>query len=300
MKILVVSGFLGAGKTTFISELSQKTKTEFVVMENEYGEEGIDGSLLQKEDRLKVWELTEGCICCSLKGDFASSILTIANTLNPEYLVVEPTGVGLLSSIMHNIGKIEYERIKLLQPICIVDCHCVHAYLERFGEIYKDQIKSAKCIVLSKLQDASKSQIEDVSSILQRLNPKAQIVSEPYNAMSSAWWQGLFGNLYNKDFAMLLAKYDPPNLETYSLQNIKLENVNELLELLVATLRGYFGLIYRAKGYAPIGGQWTRFDIVNKRYSVSLCQPMQDAKAVFIGENIQKTKLNEALNSTNS
>ena len=94
MKILVVSGFLGAGKTTFIKEMAQKTKQDFVVMENEYGEVGIDKTILDEEKDINIWELTEGCICCSMKSDFASSILTIANTLDPEYLIVEPTGVG--------------------------------------------------------------------------------------------------------------------------------------------------------------------------------------------------------------
>ena len=117
MKILVVSGFLGAGKTTFIKEMAQKTKRDFVVMENEYGEVGIDKTILDEEKDINIWELTEGCICCSMKSDFASSILTIANTLDPEYLIVEPTGVGVLSNVIHNIRQIEYERISLLSPL---------------------------------------------------------------------------------------------------------------------------------------------------------------------------------------
>ena len=93
MKILLVSGFLGAGKTTFIEEMTRKVKKDFVVLENEYGEVGIDGDLLKK-DYDKVWEMTEGCICCSMKSDFANSVMTIANSMDPEILIVEPTGVG--------------------------------------------------------------------------------------------------------------------------------------------------------------------------------------------------------------
>ena len=102
MKILVISGFLGAGKTTFIKALAEKTDKRFVVMENEYGEGGIDGGFLASgtgQAEMKVWELTEGCICCTMKADFASSILTISNTLDPEYLVVEPTGLGKLGNM---------------------------------------------------------------------------------------------------------------------------------------------------------------------------------------------------------
>ena len=112
MNILIVSGFLGAGKTTFIRKLSEKTDKPFAVMENEYGGAGIDGNLLE-QNRLKVWEMTEGCICCSKKSDFAMSVLTIANTVAPDYLVVEPTGVGMLSSVIANLRKIEYEHIRL-------------------------------------------------------------------------------------------------------------------------------------------------------------------------------------------
>lgn len=116
MKILIVSGFLGAGKTTFIKEMSRKLDRDFVVMENEYGETNMDETFLQDNEKLNIWEMTEGCICCTMKADFASSVLTIANTLDPEYLIVEPTGVGMLSNVIQNIRQIEYERITLASP----------------------------------------------------------------------------------------------------------------------------------------------------------------------------------------
>ncbi len=156
MKILVISGFLGAGKPTFIKELSHRTHRDFAVMENEYGEVGIDGQLLSEQgeessEKLNIWELTEGCICCSMKSDFASSILTIANTVDPEYLVVEPTGVGLLSKVMENIRQIQYERISLLKPITILDGNSFDHYLQEFPEIYRDQIAAAGSILVSKM-----------------------------------------------------------------------------------------------------------------------------------------------------
>ena len=105
MKILLVSGFLGAGKTTFIKELAKNINLEFVVLENEYADIGVDKDFLD-EKNLNVWEMSEGCICCSMKGDFKSSIKRIYSEINPEYLVVEPTGVGMLSSIIENIREI--------------------------------------------------------------------------------------------------------------------------------------------------------------------------------------------------
>ena len=125
MKILVVSGFLGAGKTTFIRTLAERTKKDFAVMENEYGAVNVDGDLLEQTKDLNIWELTEGCICCSMQNDFATSIQTIANTVDPEYLIVEPTGVGMLSKIIENIQKIEYERITLLEPLRFWTVRCM-------------------------------------------------------------------------------------------------------------------------------------------------------------------------------
>ena len=125
MKILVVSGFLGAGKTTFIRTLAERTKKDFAVMENEYGAVNVDGDFLEQTKDLNIWELTEGCICCSMQNDFATSIQTIANTVDPEYLIVEPTGVGMLSKIIENIQKIEYERITLLEPLRFWTVRCM-------------------------------------------------------------------------------------------------------------------------------------------------------------------------------
>ena len=296
MKILVISGFLGAGKTTFISSLSKRCKKDFVVMENEYGDVGLDGSIL-KEDRLKVWELTEGCICCSLKSDFASSILTIANTLSPQYLVVEPTGVGLLSSVMQNISKIEYEKIQLLEAITIVDVHCVKDYLNKFGDIYIDQIKNAHLIILSKIEDATQSEKADIVCILRELNPKAQILDENYNAQNDEWWESLFEKLKKDDGSKTKTSFNKehiPDLESVSFNDIYFDSLNELLEFLVAVLRGFFGSIYRVKGYALVGEIWTKFDIVDRRYSVTICQKPQEFKAVFIGEKLEKEKLENA------
>ena len=135
MKILVVSGFLGAGKTTFIRTLAERTKKDFAVMENEYGAVNVDGDLLEQTKDLNIWELTEGCICCSMQNDFATSILTIANTVDPEYLIVEPTGVGMLSKIIENIQKIEYERITLLEPLTILDGTMYDRCMSEFSEI---------------------------------------------------------------------------------------------------------------------------------------------------------------------
>ena len=294
MNIFVVSGFLGAGKTTFIQTLSKKAGRDFAVMENEYGEAGIDGALL-KQERLKVWELTEGCICCSLKSDFASSILTIANTLNPEYLIVEPTGVGRLSAVLHNIGKIEYSRIQLLEPVTIADVHCVAHYLQEFGDIYADQLKNTPRILLSKIEHASVDQLRRVSALIRAINPDAEILDTPYQNQPEEWWEALLHTPLNKQRAIALPEQDrAPDLENISITGVTVDTVHDLLELLVSLLRGYFGTVYRAKGFVRIGAQWTKFDIVDRQYTVAVCEPMPEAKAVIIGQQLDRERLRKA------
>ena len=128
MKILLISGFLGAGKTTFIKEMAKNINLEFVVLENEYADIGIDGDFLD-EKNLNVWEMSEGCICCSMKGDFKSSIKRIYSEINPEYLIIEPTGVGMLSSIVENIREIDNNDIEILNPLTLIKNMVAHLWL---------------------------------------------------------------------------------------------------------------------------------------------------------------------------
>ena len=155
MKILIVSGFLGAGKTTFIKRLARNVDQRFAILENEYGAAGIDGARLgqnRQGTQKNVWEMTEQCICCIGKKDFAASVLTIANVVDPEYLIVEPTGVGSLARIIENLRQIEYERIQLLSPVTIVDVYSYRRYMAEYPELYQDQIRSADTIIVSKTE----------------------------------------------------------------------------------------------------------------------------------------------------
>ena len=161
MKVLVVSGFLGAGKTTFIKTMAQCSGQDFCILENEYGEVDVDTALLKEEtENINVWEMTEGCICCSMKQSFASSLLTISGALDPEYLIVEATGVGLLSNILANISQIEYDRIVLLRPVTIVDAGTYFYYQNKFDTTFQDQIQAAGTILLSKGEHMSARELE--------------------------------------------------------------------------------------------------------------------------------------------
>ena len=162
MKVLIVSGFLGAGKTTFIRTLSNRLNKDFVILENEYASINIDKDIIKDDTGLNVWEFTEKCICCSGKADFAMNILTIANTISPEYLIVEPTGVGFLSNVINNISRIEYEQIELLSPVTIIDPNSFFQYIEQYNELLTDQISCAGTVILSKSDRAVDVDVDTV------------------------------------------------------------------------------------------------------------------------------------------
>ncbi|QNL96850.1 GTP-binding protein [Treponema sp. Marseille-Q4132] len=294
MNILIVSGFLGAGKTTFIRKLAEKTDKRFAVMENEYGDAGIDGNLLE-QNRLKVWELTEGCICCSKKSDFAMSVLTIANGADFEYLVVEPTGVGLLSSVIANLHKIEYEHIRLLKPLTVVDIDCIDSYLTTFEKFYADQIENASHIVVSKTENKSEAEIEKAVRTLKDLNPEADITAQPYDSIDAAWWEALFDitkNAFTGKTALFpLPLSAAPDLETASFTGITIQSIEELISCLSALIAERFGRVYRVKGFVPINGQWAKFDVVDKRYNIETCDAMSESKLTVIGKNLDKNAL---------
>ena len=302
MKILVVSGFLGAGKTTFIKELAKRTKKDFAVMENEFGAVGVDADFLEdgfsKGDKtLNIWEMTEGCICCSVKTDFATSVLTIANTVDPEYLIVEPTGVGMLSRIIENIRKIQYERIGIIKPVTILNGKMSSRYKEEFREIYEDQLKAAGTVLISKMENADSKELAALGEEISSINPKAEICLTHYTKQPQEWWDALL----EQDEGIHALKGKESNveevspLESIGLKEVGLGNENELLLFLQGIVAGVFGDICRAKGYMKTGTAWLRFDVVEHTYSITGIEEMPDSKAVFIGKNIRRALLREVL-----
>lgn len=322
MKILVISGFLGAGKTTFIKEMSNKTKRDFVVFENEYGDVDIDANILKGEG-MNIWELTEGCICCTMKDDFASSILTIANTLDPEYLIVEPTGVGKLSNIINNIRKVQYERITLLKPITIIDGNSFDTFLSSYEDIYKDQIVNASNIIISKMENSDKENIEVLErNILHILNNESHksnlsntnesckdiytknennknafkqvLLKEHYKNMPKEWWMSLLNSYLDDGYEPSIIDENGLEMpESFSMKLCELENESKLLYLLDNIIRGKFGDIVRSKGTIKCGTSYLRYDIAGDRYAVTGSDDSNISEIVFIGRNINRKLLRE-------
>lgn len=294
MKILLVSGFLGAGKTTFIKALAKHTGKEFAVLENEYGSVGIDGDVLKQElpdQKINIWEMAEGCICCSMQGDFAATVLTIANTVAPDYLVIEPTGVAMLGQILRNLQKIEYERITLLAPITIVDGHSFARYEKEYRELYRDQIAHAHTVLVSKMEHASPEEKERLREELQKLCPKGKVVTEHYSSFGRAEWLSLLERSYGGE-VLPVEEAGPQELpDTFSMKGVSMKAPELLFLLLEALVRGEFGNIFRAKGQVKAGGAKFRFDVADGLYSVTGGEPEAEEKAVFIGTGIKRQSI---------
>lgn len=293
MKILLVSGFLGAGKTTFIKEMAKNINLEFVVLENEYADIGIDGDFLD-EKNLNVWEMSEGCICCSMKGDFKSSIKKIYFEINPEYLVIEPTGVGMLSSIIENIREINNNDIEILSPLTLIDITSFNEYLETFNNFFIDNLKNTGKVILTKLENYNPFDIENIKNEISKINNNLEIITDDYRTFPKEWFGEILNkNIDNKIIDKNFSLKRHINLRTFSKENINLKTMDELGLLLNRLVNGDFGKIYRAKGIVKIDGYWGKFNLVYKNFEMEPITDAKGTKIVIIGNNLDIDNLKD-------
>ena len=184
-KIDIFSGFLGAGKTTLISKLLKEAlaDTKVVLIENEFGEIGIDGGFLQ-ESGIEIKEMNSGCICCSLVGDFGTSLKEVLDTYAPERILIEPSGVGKLSDVMKAVQDAMTDRdVQLSSAVAVVDaCKC-KMYMKNFGEFFINQIEHAGTIVLSRTDKLSEEKLSACVALVREHNAKATIITTPWDAL---------------------------------------------------------------------------------------------------------------------
>ena len=293
MKILLVSGFLGAGKTTFIKEMAKNINLEFVVLENEYADIGIDGDFLD-EKNLNVWEMSEGCICCSMKGDFKSSIKKIYFEINPEYLVIEPTGVGMLSSIIENIREINNNDIEILSPLTLIDITSFNEYLETFNNFFIDNLKNTGKVILTKLENYNPFDIENIKNKISKINNNLEIITDDYRTFPKEWFREILNkSIDNKIIDKNFSLKTHINLRTFSKENINLKTMDELGLLLNRLVNGDFGKIYRAKGIVKVDGYWGKFNLVYKNFEMEPITDAKGTKIVIIGNNLDIDNLKD-------
>ena len=183
-KIDVFSGFLGAGKTTLIKKLIKEAYNgeKLVLIENEFGEIGVDGGFLQ-DAGVKINELNSGCICCSLVGDFAKALKQVYDEYKPDRILIEPSGVGKLSDVLRAVESAGLENCKINAYTAVVDANKCKIYMKNFGEFFNDQIKTAACIVFSHTDVTSDEKLKTAAELVRAQNPNAVIVTTPWNML---------------------------------------------------------------------------------------------------------------------
>ncbi len=182
-KIDIISGFLGAGKTTFIKKMLDEVfqGEKIVLIENEFGEVGIDGGFL-KDAGIEITEMNSGCICCSLVGDFGKNLHEVLHKFHPDRILIEPSGVGKLSDVMKSVIDVEKdEDVKLNGLVTVVNALKASKQMKAFGEFFNNQIEYATTVVLSRSQNAAPEQLELCVKQIQSLNPKAAIITTPWD-----------------------------------------------------------------------------------------------------------------------
>ena len=330
-KIDIVSGFLGAGKTTLIKKLlAEAYKGEkLVLIENELGEINIDGGFL-KESGIQISEMSAGCICCSLVGDFNKALKDVEAQFHPDRILIEPSGVGKLSDVIvavENTVK-DVPEMKLNSFVTVADATKVKVYMKNFGEFYNNQIEAAGTIILSRTQKMTQEKLEAAVSMLREKNADAAIITTPWDELdgkailSAIEKVSLADELLEKMRAEHEAdehehhhhhhdgeECDDPNCSchhhdheheehevftSWGKETPKVYTQADIDRILTALDSGDYGAILRAKGIVNgTDGAWIEFDYVPEEHEIRAGHPDYTGRLCVIGSNLKEEKLAE-------
>ncbi len=291
IKIDVVSGFLGAGKTTLVKRLLSACRHEKVVLiENEFGEIGIDGDLVER-DGFDVFEISSGCICCIMKKDFVEVLQRIIDEYKPDRIMIEPTGISILSDIVEILKSPAFVNLcEINSLITVVDSVHFLDQREIFGEFFEDQIANASQLVLSKAQLVEEPQIVKVTEALRGMNEAAEIVAFSWGDMGDGQMERLIEGDVIADFnEMSHAEHRPCRENEFSTFASKsLGKFTETaLELVLEELKQpRFGQVLRGKGFIRGVGTNLEFSYTNGSYMVSESKFKSSGKFCLIGKNL--------------
>ena len=327
-KIDIISGFLGAGKTTFIKKMLEEVFSgeKVVLVENEYGEVGIDGGFL-KDAGIEIKELNSGCICCSLVGDFNRSLNEVIETYHPDRILIEPSGVGKLSDVMSSVKDMEKDHdVKLNALVTVVNAMKASKQMKAFGEFFNNQIANATTIVLSRTQNAKEEKLELCVKEIQAVNPKAAIITTPWDAITG---EQILNVVEQQDSLMqeMMKEYEEHHHDhehdhhhdhehehhhehdhdhdhdhdadevftswgKETPHKYTKEKIESILKIFCDTED--YGSILRAKGMVPAeDGTWIYFDMVPGEYELRDGEPDYTGRLCVIGTNIDEHKLEE-------
>lgn len=306
MKIDIISGFLGAGKTTLIQKLINEElyKEKIAIIENEYGEVAIDGKILSGGE-IEVKEITSGCICCSIKGDFKDSIKEVIDKYNPDRIIIEPSGVAKFSEVISSIKEADLKNISINMKITLIDGNNYDYYSENFGEFYKNQIESAEMIILNRTEELSDEKVDSICEGIQKINKKTKILTTPLEKISAKRIMEVAAMPKEKLKLEIHGARGKLNFKVSNdahnvFENIGIEttrtfnkyNLNKILNDL--SNKELYGEVLRAKGIvAAENGQWVKFDYVPKTVDMKEFKSDYTGRICVIGKNLNKNKLKE-------
>lgn len=297
IKVDVVSGFLGAGKTTLIKLFLKAYENERVVLiENEFGEIGIDGELVER-DGFDVFEISNGCICCIMKKDFVKVLGTVIDEFKPERIIVEPTGISILSEIIEILLRPEFaSKCSINSLLTVVDSVNYLVQYDTFGEFFEDQITNASMLVLSKSQLTDPEQIEKITESLRQFNEEAEIVTKPWSSFGQDEIKGLLkSDALLSDFSDILhTEYKPCSdneFDTLAVMTSKEFTVEELEQVLSRLNTPEFGQVLRGKGFLKGSGSQLEFSYTNGQFIVYQSKFASSGRLMLIGKNLDENRI---------
>ena len=313
-KIDVFSGFLGAGKTTLIKKLLKEgyDGEKLVLIENEFGEIGIDGGFM-KDAGIEVTEMNQGCICCSLVGDFGKALQKVLDEYSPDRIIIEPSGVGKLSDVIKAVMDVKSDEIVLNSYTTVCDASKIKMYMKNFGEFYKNQVETAKTIVLSRTQKLSEEKLAEAVAMIKELNDHATIVTTSWDEISG---KQILAAMENENkFAEDLLKEELEHhhhhdddeechchdhehhhhadevFTSFGVETAK-KFTKEGLEAALAKLSSdEYGTVLRAKGIVAGENGWFEFDFVPEEYEIRAGSPDVTGKMCVIGSKLDEEKI---------
>ena len=316
-KIDIISGFLGAGKTTLIKKLLKDAfKDEQVVLiENEFGEIGIDGGFL-KEAGIQIREMNSGCICCSLVGDFGASLKEVISKYHPDRILIEPSGVGKLSDVIKAVqGVAEETGLVLNSYTTVVDAKKCKMYMRNFGEFFNNQVEYAGAIIMSRTDIASEKKVQESLELLRSLNKDAAIITTPIENLDGKKLVEVMEHPVSLEQEMLEEEHEHHHhhdgecgcghdhhhhhadevFTSWGRETIKKytrEGLEKILEALSESDK--YGIILRAKGMLPAeDGTWIYFDMVPEETEIREGAPEYTGRLCVIGSKLDEHALEE-------
>lgn len=294
--INIVSGFLGCGKTTFLNKVIPNMQGSNALIENEFGNIGIDGDLIQHS--LPIKEIYSGCICCTVKENFNKALEELVLEYKPDNIFIEPSGVGSLSDILKVCNRVSLNstlNIKIKDVITIVDVDSFNDYSENFGSFYLDQIENAQMIFLSHFENLVDSEVEEIIEKISLINPKATIFKEPWISLSGEEIVETINSMESYDIEL---KDRPAFLaankmfQTFSIDKLRAFSEKEIDKILLSLNQQEYGFIVRAKGIVQLSTKkLVYFDYTPHHYHWEYLETVKTTKVTVIGSNLDKKKI---------